>query len=416
MLVELYPRVHRRYSSLSVLGTILDGYAEWLSKLDYPRNRIRHHLRTARRLDRALQGRGVHSLEELTRERLRICAPAVSQSDPDLRAVVRFVERYLDTQGALPPAPPPGRIEIKVASYATYLTQVRGLAAPTVAQHSTAAAEFLAHMGYEAKPARLAEITGRDVEAFMRTVGGRLGRASLQHTASQIRSFLRFLASSGEAPPGLDSQIDTPRVYRDEQLPRSLPWESVGTLLRSIDRTSRLGLRDYTMLLLIATYGLRSSEVVALRLDDIEWRAERIRIPQRKTSGSFWLPLTDEVGAALLDYLRRGRPALAYREVFLRGRAPAGVLKPTALFDVFQKWSRRSGLHIPVQGAHCLRHSYAVHLLRQGTSLKTIGDLLGHRSLESTCVYLRLAVEDLRDVALPLPRGLASRGAQEVAP
>jgi site-specific recombinase XerD len=222
---------------------------------------------------------------------------------------------------------------------------------------------------------------------------------------------LRFLASSGEAPPGLDAQIDTPRVYRGEQLPRSLPWESVRTLLRSIDRTSRLGRRDYAMFLLMATYGLRSSEVVALTIDDIEWRAQRIRIPQRKTGGSFFLPLTDEVGAALLQYLRRGRPALAFRELFLRGRAPAGVLKATGVLEAFQKWSRRSGLHIPFQGAHCLRHSYAVHLLRQGTSLKTIGDLLGHRSLESTCVYLRLAVEDLREVALPLPRSL-----EEVAP
>ena len=92
-----------------------------------------------------------------------------------------------------------------------------------------------------------------------------------------------------------------------------------------------------------------------------------------------------------------------HREVFLRVRAPAGPLAPTAVTEAFQGWTRRSGLPIPYQGPHCLRHSLAVHLLRQGTSLKAIGDLLGHRSAESTCVYLRLHVEDLRDVALDLP-------------
>ena len=175
----------------------------------------------------------------------------------------------------------------------------------------------------------------------------------------------------------------------------------------------------------MATYGLRTCEVVTLKLDDVEWRAGRLRIRQRKTRGSLWLPLTDEVGTALLDYLRHGRDALnvrrqrvpfqgasprSYRELFLRCRTPRGVLKPTAVTEAFYAWSKRSGLAIPFQGPHCMRHSYAVHLLRSGLSLKTIGDLLGHRTLESTCVYLRLVVDDLRDVALSLPAAVDRSG------
>jgi site-specific recombinase XerD len=190
-----------------------------------------------------------------------------------------------------------------------------------------------------------------------------------------------------------------------------------------------MGLRDYAMFLLIATYGLRACEVVALTLDDVEWRMARLRIRQYKTRSALWLPLTDEVGNALLDYLRDGRAALAvrrkrvpfqanashsYRELFLRHRTPIGGLKPTAITEAFQAWSKRSGLAIPFQGAHCLRHSYAVHLLRSGLSLKTIGDLLGHRDLESTCVYLRLAVDDLREVALDLPANV-DRATMEVS-
>lgn len=289
--------------------------------------------------------------------------------------------------------------------------------------------EFLTHVGYEKTPTRLAALTGRDLETFLCAVGPRQTRASLQHVVSHLRAFLRYLASAGEIPAGLETQIDTPRVYRGEQLPRALPWDTVQALLKAIDRTTPMGRRDYAMLLLIATYGLRACEVVTLTLDDVEWRARRLRIPQRKTRASLRLPLTDDVGTALLEYLRHGRAALAlrrqrvpfrggppptYRELFLRHRTPVGVLKPTAIGEAFQAWSKRSGLAIPFHGPHCLRHSYAVYLLRSGISLKTIGDLLGHRTLESTCVYLRLAVEDLRDVALDLPAGI-DRGATGVA-
>lgn len=164
------------------------------------------------------------------------------------------------------------------------------------------------------------------------------------------------------------------------------------------------------MLFLIATYGLRACEIVALTLDAIDWRGRRLHVPQRKTGAPLVLPLTDAAGSVLLRYLRRGRPASPHRELFLRHRAPAAVLKRTAVSKVFQKWVRRSGLPTPFHGPHCLRHSYAVALLRRGVGLKTLGDLLGHRTAESTCAYLRLATDDLREVALPVPRSAASRG------
>jgi len=203
---------------------------------------------------------------------------------------------------------------------------------------------------------------------------------------------------------GLDTMIDTPRVYRGERLPRSLPWKTAQSFLAAIDRSTPMGRRDYAMFLLVTTYGLRTSEVAALRLDDIEWRAGRLRVPRPKMKTPIVLPLTKEVGAALIEYLRRDRPDLPHRELFLRCRAPAGPLAPTAVTEAFQAWTRRAGLPIPYQGPHCLRHSLAVHLLREGTSLKAIGDLLGHRSIESTCVYLRLHVGDLRDAALEVPQ------------
>ena len=399
MLLELYPRVHRRYTSLPIIGPSLDGYGTWLLKQGYSTDRARECFRAAPRLVHQLQQRGVRTFAGITQARLRACAPANSQADPDVAALVRQLDRYFKTELSLYPAPALTRVEQRATAYTSYLEQVRGFARSTCAYHRRTVMDFLTHLGYERRPTRLVALTGSDLEAFLCAVGPRQTRASLQHVVSHLRAFLRYLASAGEIPPGLDTQIDTPRVYRGEQLPRALPWDTVRALLKAVDRTTPMGRRDYAMFLLIATYGLRACEVVTLTLDDVEWRARRLRIPQRKTRGSLWLPLTDDVGTALLDYLRQGRSALAvrrqrvpfrggpppiYRELFLRHRTPVGVLKPTAVTEAFQAWSKRSGLAIPFQGAHCLRHSYAVYLLRSGISLKTIGDLLGHRTLEST--------------------------------
>ena len=381
MLLELYPRVHRRYTSLPIIGPTLDGYGTWLLKQGYSTDRAREYFRAAPRLVRQLQQRGVRSLSGLRRARLLACAPADSQTDPDLAALVRQWDRYLEAELSLFPPRAVTRLEQRLTGYTTYLEQVRGFARSTGAYHRRTVTEFLTHVGYEKTPTRLATLTGRDLETFLCIVGPRQTRASLQHVVSHLRAFLRYLAAAGEIPTGLEAQIDTPRVYRGEQLPRALPWDTVQALLKAIDRTTPMGRRDYAMLLLIATYGLRACEVVTLVLDDVEWRAARLRVPQQKTRGALWLPLTDDVGNALFDYLRHGRPALAvrrqrvpfrggppptYRELFLRHRTPVGVLKPTAVTEAFQAWAKRSGLQIPFQGVHCLRHSYAVYLLRSG--------------------------------------------------
>lgn len=292
-----------------------------------------------------------------------------------------------------------------VAAYRLHLDRVRGLAAKTRRLHSATAAALLAFLDFDHEPMRLRALGSPEVEAFVRATAARLGRDSLQHTVAHLRSFLRFLASRDEVARGLDASIDTPRLYRGERLPRAIPWESVQVFLGAIDHSTPSGRRDHAMFLLIATYGLRASEVAALRLDDIDWRGGRLRVPRPKIRTPLELPLTDEVGAALFDYVRHVRPDLPCREVFVRLRAPLGPIGSTTVSEAFRSCTGRAALPIPNQGPHCLRHSLAVHLLRQGTSLKAIGDLLGHRSAESTCVYLRLHVDDLRDAALALPKG-----------
>jgi site-specific recombinase XerD len=412
MLSEHFPRAHHRYTSLPVLGALADGFHAWLLAAGFRRGPRKQQLAALRRLDQALRRRGRRRWRDVTALDLDACWRQAHRRSPTDVATVRNLQRFLAQQALLPPAPPTpiSRTAALTMAYAAMLRDLRGLASTTIHPHVVTARAFLDHLGYEARPASLTAATAGDVEAFVRRAGARVGRATLQHTIAQLRSFLGFLGTCGAVRVGLDEEIDTPRVYRHERLPRSLPWPTVQAFLRSIDRTTPLGLRDYTMFALIATYGLRACEIVGLTVDAIDWRRGVVHVPARKTGTPLLLPLTDAAGTVLLRYLRRGRPASPHRELFLRGRAPAGVLKPTAVTEAFQKWVRRSELRIPFQGPHCLRHAYAVHLLRRGVSLKTLGDLLGHRSAESTCVYLRLATEDLRGVALSLPRELPRAG------
>jgi integrase/recombinase XerD len=415
MLVELFPRMHRRYLSLRLLGPILSDFAGWLHERGYPERAVRRHVRAAHRLEQRWHRRGVRALPAVRRVDFQVCVPGHAHEDPNLAAVARVLVVYFDEHGLLPSEPMPD-IPHEITEYRRHLAALRGLAPSTITDHLGTASEFLRFVADKTPRITLGRLTPTDLEGFVQQIAARVGRASLQHLVAHLRSFLRWLAAHGQAPKGLESQIDTPRVYRQEQLPRALRWETVRTLLQSIDRTTSTGRRDYAMLLLVATYGLRASEIVALTLDDFTWRRGELRVPRRKVDGELVLPLTDEAGNAVLDYVQHGRPPQPTRVVFLRARAPAGVLKPTAVTEVFQTRARRSGLAIPFQGPHCLRHSLAVQLLRQGVSLKAIADVLGHRSVESTCLYLRLATEDLRDVALSLPDGGADASEGEVRP
>jgi integrase/recombinase XerD len=403
MLVQLFPRMHGRYSSLRLLGPILDDFTAWLLDRGYPRSAARRHLRAARRLEQRWVRRGLRCLSAIRRTDFQVCASGHSQDDPDLAAVARALTTYFQDRRLLDSEPTP-EAPRELTGYEQHRTGLRGLARATVAHHLTTASAFLQFIADKRPRGSLRQLTPGDVEAFVQAVAAGVSRATLQHVVALLRSFLRWLAAHGHASRGLESQIDTPRVYREEQLPRALRWETVRGLLQSIDRTTVTGRRDYAMLLLVATCGLRSSEVVALTLDEVAWRRGELRVPRRKVDSVLVvLPLTDAVGDAVLDYVRHGRPPQPTRVLFLRVRPPAGVLKPTAVTEVFQTRARRSGLAIPFQGPHCLRHSLAVQLLREGVSLKAIGDVLGHRTLESTCQYLRLATEDLRDVPLSLP-------------
>jgi integrase/recombinase XerD len=186
----------------------------------------------------------------------------------------------------------------------------------------------------------------------------------MQSTLAILRSFLRFLATRGEAPAGLDRHLESPRQYRGERLVRALPWDAVQRLLQTIDHSTLKGRRDYAIFLLIATYGLRASEVAALDLKAVVWRARVIHVPRPKIGTPLAVPLTDDLATALLECLRGQTRDPAQRRLFLRVRGPRGPITAATVGDAFDVWASQAGVRVPTLGGpHCIRHALAMHLL-----------------------------------------------------
>lgn len=399
MLRQLFPRSHRSYE-LSPWAEELENFVDWVCAAGYSRDSTCGHVfrlkEALERMDGVSPGTSFTAIELS-----RAFRPGLSSQAVRYRATQRVYQRFLEVRARLgiPPTYDPfGDLRL---DYRQYLAALRGFAPTTIKQHDATVGDFLSRV-LEPHQA-LGELGSADVERYLQFKSPSVSRQTLQHTVAHLRAFLRYGYERGEIRTRLDTMIDTPRTYRAELPPRAPDWGLVQELLRSVDLSSRAGWRDYAILHLMAHYGLRPSEAVTLRLDSIGWSASVLHVEQRKTRSPLVLPLATETLRVLHRYLRYGRPCTRHPELFLRARSPAGSLKPTAVTDIFDKRARLSGLPLEGYSAYCLRHAFAMRLLRRGVGVKAISDLLGHRSLESTCQYLRLDVDMLREVALPVP-------------
>ena len=385
---------------------MLDDLLKWFQDQGYTTSTIRNHIQGIDELVRLLERRH-EGLIRLNKAQLNAAYDYFHHRKPGVAGTIRAIGRFLCERKLLAAGPREAvpQSERQLELFGAYLRDVRGLAETTIEGHQNLLRSFLGFLNFDQRPSVIRALKLKQIEAFVRRAARTNNRFSLQHVIASLRAFLRRQHALGVLAEPLHQRIDTPRVYRLEQLPRALPWEQVVALLRSIDRSTPAGLRDFTLLYLASCYGLRSGELVRLTLDNINWRTATLKVPQTKTRQVLQLPLTEEAGEVLVQYLRKARPASPHRELFLRRRAPAGALKHTAVHDILEYRIRCSGLEISSVGPHVLRHSFAVHLLRRGVSMPAIGGALGHRAPESTAVYLRLAIEDLRTVGLPVPMG-----------
>jgi integrase/recombinase XerD len=319
-----------------------------------------------------------------------------------IQALLRLVQKPWPPEQ--PPASPAEALCRSVCNeYREWLQVQRGLAQASIRALMWEGRNFLSWYAAQSPLDDLRKLNVRDIDIYFEMRAAGLRRRSLKDVAERLRSLMRFLYTTDRIGIDLARRIIAPVLHAYESIPSALSAEQISAVLKNTRKDrSPLGYRDYAMLLLLSTYGLRDGEITRLRLEDIDWRAETLHIRHSKTGANSKLPLMTEVGEALLNYLRRGRPKTDAREIFIRARAPYQRL--SSLYSEVRRRLEAAGVKpLGKCGPHTFRHARAVSLLRASVSRKVIGDLLGHRSEEATLAYLKLATEDLRAIALEIP-------------
>lgn len=322
------------------------------------------------------------------------------------RAALRTWSKALAALGVnVPPWVPPRRPDVYSAlltEYRDFRRRLRGIAESSLDMECRAARAFLRLL--RGRRRSLSSITIRDVDRFLLDMGARVSPSTLGGVCRSIRSFLRFLHARGYVGADLATGIQGPRFGRTENPPRGLPWSEVRALLGAIDRTTLIGKRDYAAFLLMASYGMGGDEVRRLRLEDIDWHAGTLQVVRGKTGVSTVLPLLGPVAKAVVSYLRASlpRPPSA-RYVFLRTDPPPAPLTRRQMCHRFRLYAKKAGITAGVS-THALRHSHATRQVESAAPPRVVGEILGHANPSSLSTYVRVAIEKLRTVCVPVPR------------
>jgi len=291
-----------------------------------------------------------------------------------------------------------------MAAYLKWMRDYQHASKGTIGVRCHSITQFLEWLGPEAVPEGLLRLSSDRIEEFFISYAQSMGRSARRSMQSALRTFLRFCLHNGYIEQPLDRAVPTLRTYKLTTVPRGLTDIQAQQVLRCINRNSHVGRRDYAIVLLLYTYGVRGGQVRALRLEDIDWAQNQILFKASKHGKDSLLPLTDEVGEALLDYLQYSRPPYAYPHAFLTCRAPYHPFPhSSSLSAIVERRIRAAGIEIPSKGAHAFRHCFATRMLHKGHSLKAVADVLGHRHLQTTFIYTKVDFNALKQVPLEWP-------------
>jgi integrase/recombinase XerD len=294
---------------------------------------------------------------------------------------------------------PPFQFQSEAPGFFRYLIEERGMNKLRVARYLrdlNQLADYLKRVGVTS----LSELSPQLLSSFVVDAAPKFAPNTRRDLCGVIRTFLRFLYRERIMDEDLSVTFEVPQLFRLSSVPRSITWGEVRRVLQTVDRRTVRGRRDYAILLMLVTYGLRACEVGNLTLDDIDWKNERLQIPDRKAGNCTAYPLAGVVAEALIDYLKNGRPETAERRFFLRVVAPQGPLGAGGVSASVALYLQKAGIKVHRAGSHTLRHTCVQRLIDAEFSLKTIGDYIGHRRSQSTEVYAKVAIETLREVAM----------------
>jgi len=404
-------------TKIEPLTGLIDDYRAELERLGYSAATVVSYLCAIRRLEQLMGAHGIIVGEltpKLAAELLQHEATRVSRR-PDAVGIGRRFAAYLVERGiAKPPEPPSARQLARAAlrlEFEDYLRRHRGLSENTIADCWRFADRFLSFRFAEID-VDFRAISAGNVIDFLLHLTSRNPPYRDKTPPTHLRNFFQYLFKQGLTPGNL--ALSVPRVAQpqyDARLPRHLSPEQVETLLAAVRAEELHGRRNHAMVLLLARLGLRAPEVVAMQLDDIDWRAGELLV-RGKGDNYDRIPILPEIGEALADYIKHDRPSAASRALFITGRAPHRPFKDGQVLNTILRAAfDRTGVKPPgpYVGSHVLRHSLATNLVRRGASLAEVGDILRHRARASTMIYAKLDIEGLRSIAQPWPALGAAR-------
>jgi site-specific recombinase XerD len=385
------------------MGPFVEGFSARLLELGYTPGTIRNVLKDVGQLGLWMEREGLEAsqLSKDAVEGFLLSRRATGRRRvPSARGFAPLL-RYLDNVGVLMPAGVASTpVDVLVGRYKDWLVLERGLAAPTVLRYEVLARRFLEERADVVGSRFVENLAGSDVVGFLVRECARLTVGAGKGRVAELRSLLRFLYLKGLTPLPLATAVPPVAGWHDTRVPLGIATGDVQLLLDSCDRSSPDGVRDFAILTLVARLGLRSAEVARLELGDIDWRAGEI-VVRGKARRQDRMPLPSDVGEALTAYLCDARPTVPIRQVFLALKAPTRAIRPDLVSDVARRACDRAGVRRV--GAHRLRHALATELLRRGSTLVEVSQILRHRDLATTAVYAKVDLVSLRSVALPWP-------------
>lgn len=395
--------------SSELLAKLVEQYRAELERLDYTSWTINTNLHSIRRLCELMVEHNVEPdglTPDIAAELLGRAGSCGCRDKYALFIVRRFADYLASIGVAMPPAATTARglaRAILRREYQDYLLRQRGLTERTIGHCWRFADRFL-DFRFGKADVELSAIVPGDIVAFLQKLTSRKAPFRDKTPPTHLRNFFQYLFKSGLTPNNLALCVPSVARHYNARLPRHLTTEQVDELLAAVRANERFGRRNYAMVLLLARLGLRAPEVVAIQLDDIDWRAGEL-VVRGKGKNHDRVPLPPDVGEALAAYIRRDRKSTS-RALFVSAKAPHVPFKDGQVLNAILKAAfAQTGLTppCPYVGSHVLRHSLATNLVRQGASLAEVGDMLRHRARASTMIYAKLDIEGLRSIAQPWP-------------
>jgi integrase/recombinase XerD len=406
MIETLFEAPHSsRHRRVGLIAPHFGAFTAWLATRGYTPNSIRLLVSGARTFTRWIHARG--SVVEDVDDRMAECfvkkATCAESHRKTLRQSVRHMLAFLRDESVIALAPevlPTADLAV-VVEFREWMREHRGVQSSTFDLYVPIVRDLLHELRGD-----VARITARLLRDFVVARAGQHSRKRACTIVSALRMFVRFLAASAKCPTALVAAVPSVASWRETSVPRHLSPCDVERVVSSCDVTMLDGLRDRAVLLLLARLGLRAGDVASLTLDAFDWKCARLRVAG-KGRREDWLPLPQDVGDAVLAYIKKARPRIRAAAVFFTAIAPIVPLQSWVVSQIVGRAIRRSGVSSPSHGAHVLRHSAAVRMLRAGSSLTEIGALLRHASIETTFHYAKVDRDLLLEIAMPWP-GVAS--------